>query len=322
MRKTASALAVALAAALSSAAGVRAASAPPALTPPPVEQQAPHVMVIVEENRNEADVIGSPDAPYINTLASRYGQATASYAQSHPSLPNYLELLSGSTQGVKDDGTGYVFAGPSLVGELAQQGITWRAYMEGMPSPCYAGAATGRYAKKHDPFMYFTSITRNPAQCANVVPYDRLSADLGAASAPDFMWVTPDLCDDGHDCSTATADSWLSTNLPMVLDSPWFSNNGVVIITWDEGTGGAGCCNGAAGGHVATIVVASRVTQPLAMSDPVDHAGTLRTIEQLYGVQPLGDSACACSGSLTALAQSPTPAPAPALTWLTVPHFR
>ena len=322
MRKTASALAAALVAAGCCMTGVRAASAPPALTPPTVAQQAPHVMVIVEENRNEADVIGSSDAPYINTLANRYGQATASYAQSHPSLPNYLELLSGSTQGVRDDGTGYTFAGPTLVDELALQGITWRAYMEGMPSPCYGGAATGRYAKKHDPFMYFTSITRDAAECKNVVPSGRLSADLGTTSAPDFMWVTPDLCNDGHDCSTATADSWLSTTLPMVLDSPWFSSNGVVIVTWDEGTGSAGCCSGAAGGHVATIVVSSRITQHLTAPEPVDHAGVLRTIEQLYGVPLLGDSACACSGSLAALVQSPTPAPVAAQTWLTVPHFR
>lgn len=315
MRKPVAALAVTLLSFSCAAGGARAASAAAA------SPQAPHVMVIVEENRSEESVIGSPDASYINMLASRYGLAGASYAQSHPSLPNYLELISGSTQGVHDDGSGYTFAGPTLVDELAQHGVTWRAYMEGMPSPCYPGASIGRYAKKHDPFMYFTSITGTPSQCSNVVPFGMLAGDTGSPSAPDFMWVTPDLCNDGHDCSTGTADAWLTSNLPPVLDSPWFGHDGIVIITWDEGSGGESCCGGAAGGHIATIVVAAGAAQHQSMTAAVDHAGVLRTIEQLYGVPLLGDSACACSGSLSPLL--PTAAsPAPAITWLTVPHFR
>ena len=259
-------------------------------------------MLIVEENRNESDVIGSTDAPNINSLANRYGLATSSFGQSHPSLPNYLALLSGSAQGVTDDGTQHSFDGPTLVDQLAQQGITWRAYMESMPSACYGGAASGEYAKKHDPFMYFRSITQNPAQCRNVVPFGSLQSDLSSPQAPDFIWITPNLCDDGHDCSTATADSWLATNLAPVLSSSWFRHDGVVIITWDEGSDNSGCCGGADGGHV----------------------GTLRTIEQLYGVPLLGDAACTCSGDLTSLipAVQTAPTPAPSLTWLTVPHRR
>src|ERR1700682_3285358 len=99
---------------------------PPALpvpTPAPVSAPAPHIMVIVEENRSESDVIGSPDAPYVNGLAHRYGRATIAFAQSHPGLPNYLQLLSGSTQGVSDDGTGYSFGAPTLVGQLQSRAI-------------------------------------------------------------------------------------------------------------------------------------------------------------------------------------------------------
>ena len=284
----------------------------------------PHVMLIVEENRSEASVIGSSDAPYINGLANQHGLATASYGQSHPSLPNYLALLSGSTQGRTDDGTQYSFAGPTLVDQLAQQGITWRAYMEGMPSACYGGASSGEYAKKHDPFMYFRSITQNPSQCQNVVPFGSFKADLSSGNAADFIWVTPNLCDDGHDCSTATADSWLAANLAPVLSSPWFQQNGVVIITWDEGSDSSGCCSGASGGHIATIVIAANQPHHTTSAQPVDHAGTLRTVEQLYGLPLLGDAACGCSGDLTALlpAAQPTPTPAPSLTWLTVPHLR
>ena len=288
------------------------------------EAAPPHVMLIVEENRSESDVIGSSDAPYINGLANRYGLATASYGQSHPSLPNYLALLSGSTQGVNDDGTQHSFGGPTLVDQLAQQGITWRAYMESMPSACYGGASSGEYAKKHDPFMYFRSITENPNQCQNVVPFGTLHADLNSQAAATFIWVTPNLCDDGHDCSTSTADSWLATNLAPVLSSSWFRQDGVVIITWDEGSDNSGCCSGADGGHVATIVIAANQQEHLTSGQAVDHAGTLRTIEQLYGLPLLGDAACTCSGDLTPLiaAAQPAPTPTASLTWLTVPHRR
>ena len=282
----------------------------------------PHVLLIVEENRSESSVIGSTDAPYINSLAATNGLALASYGQSHPSLPNYLELLSGSTQGVSDDGTQYSLAGPTLVDQLQVRQITWRAYMESMPSACYTGSSSGEYAKKHDPFMYFQSITQNASQCQNVVPFGSLAADLSSAHAPDFIWVTPNLCDDGHDCSTATADSWLATNLAPVLTSSWFRQDGIVIITWDEGSDASGCCGGAEGGHIATIVVAANQSGHTTSAAAVDHAGTLRTIEQLYGVLLLADAACGCSGDLTPLIPAAQPAPTPSFTWLTVPHLR
>jgi hypothetical protein len=258
-------------------------------------------MVIVEENRSESSVIGSSDAPYVNSLASRYGFASASYGQSHPSLPNYLELLSGSTWGVGDDGTGYSFPGPTLVDQLAERGISWRAYMESMPAPCYGGASSGNYAKKHNPFMYFRSITDSAAQCRNVVPFDAFAAEVQGPSPPDFIWVTPNLCDDGHDCSTSTVDTWLAAHLQPVLSSSWFAHEGVVIITWDEGSDGSGCCGGASGGHIATIVITAGSPSHSTSAAAVDHAGTLRTVEELYALPPLGDAGCGCSGSLAAL---------------------
>ena len=193
--------------------------------------------------------------------------------------------------------------------------------MEGMPSACYPGAGTNGYAKKHDPFMYFTAVTQNAGACANVVPFTQLRSDLDGNTAPPFLWVSPNLCHDGHDCSTATMDGWLAAELPRVLASSWYAHDGIVIITWDEGGSSAGCCSGARGGQVATIVVSSRVPQHIEMTTPVDHAGTLRTLEDLYGLGYLGDAACTCSGNLDALTGSP-PTPVTAYTWLTVPHLR
>jgi phospholipase C len=300
-----------LAAVVAAVAATTDAAASPGTTP------LPHVMLIVEENRSESAVIGATDAPYVNGLAARYGLATA-YAQSHPSLPNYLELLSGSTWGVGDDGTGYSFSGSTLVDQLQQRAIRWRAYMESMPAPCYAGAGFNGYAKKHDPFMYFSTITGNAGSCANVVPFAELHADLASGVAPAFMWVTPNLCDDGHDCSTATMDGWLAAHLPPLLSSSWFAEDGVVIITWDEGADSAGCCGGAHGGRIATLMVSSQLYLHSTSAEPVDHAGTLRTVEELYHLPFLRDAACACSGDLQPLIQS---APS-GLTWLTAPHFR
>jgi hypothetical protein len=279
-----------------------ASKALPARSPSPTPApRVPHVVVVVEENRDAGAVLGNGAAPYINGLAANHGVATASYGQSHPSLPNYLELISGSTHGVSDDGTGYVFAGPTLVGQLAGVGVSWRAYMEDLPSPCYTGAEAGDYAKKHDPFVYFSSVTAEAAQCDRVVPYARLASDLRAGTLPSFVWISPNLCDDGHDCSTAHMDAWLHANLQPLLDSTWFAEDGVAIVTWDEGSTDAGCCGGAHGGRIPTVVVSQRVHGHVTEAGAVDQAGTLRSIEQLYSLPLLGDAACACSGDVDPL---------------------
>jgi len=274
--------------------------------------QFPHVVVIVEENRSSKAVLGSAAAPYINQLASTYGVATASYGQAHPSLPNYLAMISGSTQGVTDDGTGYQFGAQTLASQLTAKGVDWRAYMEDMPTPCFRGATSGDYAKKHDPFMYFASISQTQNQCNRVEPYTQLSVDMSSATPPSFVWISPNLCNDGHDCSTPKVDRWLQTNLAPLLSSSWFAQDGVAILTWDEGEDdNSGCCNGATGGHIATVVISSRVHGHLVSSTPVDQAGLLRTLEEVYGLPMLGDAACACSGDLMSLIGQGTSATAP-----------
>jgi hypothetical protein len=268
-------------------------------TPAAAPGAPPHVMVIVMENREESAVVGRPDAPYITSLANGYGLATQWYGVSHPSLPNYLAMISGSDQGVHDDGTSYSFGAQTLVGELAARGIGWKAYMEDMPSPCFGGGSSGRYAKKHDPFMYFTSITGSPAQCGRVVPHGQLRSDLAAGTAPPFLFVTPNLCDDGHDCSNSVADGWLRGEMGMVMGSGWFKQGGSVVITWDEGASDNGCCCGASGGRIATIVVTAAGRRRLATEG--DHYGMLRALEEDYGVGLLGGSADPRNGDLRPL---------------------
>ncbi len=131
--------------------------------------------MIVLENEEYAGVIGSHAAPYINALARRYSLAAASYAITHPSLPNYLTLTGGSTFGIDSDCTGCHARGAGLAGQLAHAGISWRAYMEDLPHPCFLGASAGDYAKKHDPFAYYPGVTGDPAQCRRIVGLGELS---------------------------------------------------------------------------------------------------------------------------------------------------
>jgi hypothetical protein len=259
-------------------------------------------MVIVLENRDYGSVIGSGSAPYINQLAARDGLATQFYATSHPSLPNYLELISGNTFGITSDCTSCTVEGQTIVDQLVSAGIGWRAYMEGMPAPCFTGASSlAGYAKKHDPFMYVVHLVRDPAMCDQVVPGEAMIGDATTGRLPPFVWLTPSLCADGHDCSTSTADSHLHDVLEPVLASSWYQQGGVVLVTWDEGGSNAGCCQGAHGGHVATLVIAASVPAGKRLSTQVDQAGLLRTIESLYGFAYLSDAACSCSGDLLGL---------------------
>ncbi|MDP9331194.1 MAG: alkaline phosphatase family protein [Actinomycetota bacterium] len=255
------------------------------------------------ENRDYSSVIGSSDAPYVNGLAARYGLATSSYAVGHPSLPNYLALLAGSTFGVNSDCTDCTVGATNLIDQLESAGLSWRAYMEDMPSPCFTGAQANGYAKKHDPFVYFDDIVNDPSRCSNVVPFSRFDGDAASGALPDFIWITPNLCNDGHDCSTATADAWLAGQIPALMDS--LGLGGILFLTWDEGEGSAGCCGTAAGGHIVTIVAGSRAKSGDTLMTSVDHYSILKTIEELYGASSLRGAACTCTNDLMPLLRSP-----------------
>ncbi|HVC40453.1 MAG TPA: alkaline phosphatase family protein [Candidatus Saccharimonadales bacterium] len=282
-----------------------------------------HVMVIVEENHAYSSIIGKSTAPYINSLAGTYALATDSYAVTHNSLGNYLGLLSGSTNGVPY-GTDakpscYPCASPTLADELSHQGTSWKAYMESMPAACDTTLGTaGNYVARHNPFVYFSGVTTTPAECNNVVPFttSQIAADLNSSAAPDFVWMTPNTADDMHSGTIQQADAWLKSTMTTVLASSWYANNGVVIITWDEsaGTDTAGL-NGAGGGHIATIVVSKSSHGP--WTGGVNHYGTLRAIEETYGVGLLGASASAANGDLSGAfgaGAPPTPTPKPTTT--------
>ena len=258
-----------------------------------------HVAVILMENEEYGDIIGSGATPYINGLARRYALATGMYAISHPSLPNYLALSGGSTFGITSDCTDCSVGASSIVDQLASRRLTWKAYMEDLPRPCFTGSGAGEYAKRHDPFVYYRGLVRDSARCSNVVPLPRLQADERRGTLPTFIWITPNLCHDMHDCRPATGDRFLAGLVPPLLRS--LGANGLLFLTWDEGTTNNSCCRLASGGHVATIVAGPGARRGAHLSKPVDHYSVLQTIEDTLGLPRLRGAACACTPSLQPL---------------------
>jgi hypothetical protein len=260
---------------------------------------ASHVVVLVMENTEYDAVIGSHSAPYVNGLTRRYGLATQSYAITHPSLPNYIALISGSTSRIQSDCTSCTASGANLADQLEAAGVSWGAYLEDVPGPCFGGASSGGYAKKHNPFAYFPDIAGRPARCKRLVGFGALARDLDSGTLPRFAWISPNLCDDGHDCSLASADRFLSRTLPAVLHE--LGPHGFLILTWDEGSSDRGCCGVAHGGRIATILAGPDVRRGGRESQPLDDYGVLATIERAFGLPRLGGAADPRSGSLDPL---------------------
>lgn len=298
--RTAAGLAAALAAALFAGCGGAGAGRPlavvaPASLPAP---SASHVVVMVMENEESTGITASA-APYVAALERRYGVAASSYAITHPSLPNYLALTSGSTHGISSDCTECSVSAPNIVDQLEGARISWAAYLEELPGPCFAGAGAGGYAKKHDPFAYYRDVAGVPSRCAHLRGFGDLAAALRAGRLPTFAWITPNLCDDGHDCSLASADGFLARTVPALLRE--LGPHGFLVLTWDEGSSEAGCCGGAHGGHVLTVVVGPDVRAHGRLHTPVDHYGVLASVERALGLPLLGAAADPRSGSLQGL---------------------
>jgi phosphatidylinositol-3-phosphatase len=240
-----------------------------------------HVVWIWFENHSANQVIGSSEAPYLTALSRTCGLATRYSAITHPSLPNYIAATSGGTQGIHGDGppreneTGAV-----SVFQLAR---SWKAYQEAMPGPCRLRDA-GRYAVRHDPSAYYLRL--RGVLCRRDVPLGTrtsgaLASDLRHSRLPRFSFITPDLCNDMHDCSVATGDAWLRRWLPVILSSRTYrAGRTAVFVTWDEGEGGGG-------NRVATIAVAPSVRRGSRTAAALDHYALLRTTESMLGLHPL-----------------------------------
>jgi hypothetical protein len=232
------------------------------------------------ENRDFGSIVGTGSAPYINSLASTYGLATDYSAISHPSLPNYIALTSGSDQGISDDSdpSSHPLNVPSIFSELP--GGASRSLEQNMPSNC-AGGNSGEYAVRHNPETYYTNLGTD---CRNYDVSLRAMPDLSAR----FTFVTPNLINDMHDGSMAAGDSFLKTFVPALMATPQYqAGNTAIFITWDENSGSSG--------NQVPCIVVSPFTHGVKDGTPYTHYSLLRTTEELLGLPLLAGAASANS---------------------------
>jgi phosphatidylinositol-3-phosphatase len=247
-----------------------------------------HVLVLVLENRGFSQVAGS--SPYLNRLARSCGLADRYSAVAHPSLPNYLAMTSGSTDGISSDCTSCSTSARSIFEQL---GANWRSYLESMPVPGYRGAEYGEYAKKHNPAAYYARIAKDYA--TNAVPLESRSVgllhDLRENSLSRFSLIVPNVCHDEHDCQMATGDAWLRRWVPRILQSGAYAQGTTVLfITYDEGT--------ALDNRVYMVIVSPSTPAGRVVSTAFSHYSLLRTVEGLLGLHCL---AHACDRSTVSM---------------------
>ena len=244
-------------------------AAPPAPSAPAAQR---NVFLIVMENHSVDEALGGQ---YTASLASKYRVAENYHAVSHPSVPNYLALTSGSTWGVQDDSY-RVLPTQDLGTQLTNANVSWRAYMEGMTDEGCLDSPVP-YDPGHNPFAFYGG------ECpSNVVPFDSFATDLAGAT-PRFVWITPDRCHDTHDCSVATGDRWLSQVVPQITRSQAWKSNGVLFITWDED-------DSSSDNRVLTLVIEPGKSHKTS-SRAYDHYSLLASVEDLLGVGRLGQAA-------------------------------
>ncbi len=275
-----------------------AATASPASTGLAID----HVVIIMEENKPASGVVGNASAPYLNGLATSYSLATDYWAVTHPSLPNYLAITGGSTAGITSDcspGPSCRASGVNIADEIIASGRSWKMYAESMPAPC-SPTSSGEYAVKHNPFLYYASVTRDRAYCAaHDVPFSQFAGDLATTtSLPNYSLISPNLCNDMHDCSVATGDAWLAREVPEILGSPAFTQqNSLLIVTFDEGDNSSNT--------VACIFAGPAAKRHSTSATAYSHYSVLRTLEDAWRLTPLTRNDTTATPMTALLSSSP-----------------
>jgi acid phosphatase len=233
------------------------------------------VLVVVFENHAFGSVLGAPEAPYLTALAASGTTLTDAHGVRHPSQPNYLALFSGSTQGVTGDKCPKSFSGPNLASQLLAAGATFTGYSEDLPAVGATVCSAGDYARKHNPWVDFPALPAAVNQPLSALPTD-------FAKLPTVSFVIPNLCSDMHDCPVATGDAWAKAHLAGYVS--WArTHDSLLVVTFDED-------DNSASNHIPTFLVGPMV-QAGTSAQRTDHYRMLRTIEAMYGLEPLGSAA-------------------------------
>ncbi|MBV9058974.1 MAG: acid phosphatase [Pseudonocardiales bacterium] len=239
--------------------------------------QPAHVVVVVMENHSYNEIIGSSSAPYINSLANGGAKFTQSFAVTHPSEPNYLALFSGSTQGLTNDSCPHTYSGGNLGQQLISAGRTFIGYSESMPSDGYTGCTSGQYARKHNPWVNFTNVPSS-----SNLRFSRFPTNY--STLPSVSFVVPNLCNDMHDCSISTGDTWLKNNINSYAQ--WAkNNNSLLILTFDED-------DSSQANHIPTVFYGQHVKAG-SYTEHITHYNVLRTIENAFALPCVANSCSA-----------------------------
>ena len=259
-----------------------------------------HVVVVAFENHSYSAVAGNSAMPYLNSLINTYALANGYYANTHPSIGNYLELTTGQLI-TNDDAFNSTITADNIERELLKAGKTWKSYAQSIPYAGYTGWDVYPYVQHHNPFAYFSDNRNGSGQQNNIVPFPQFAADVANNTLPNFSFVVPDLEHDAHDCPDGSsncndndilwaADQFLQYQIAPLLNNAQFQKDGLLVIWWDEGYEGD-TANG--GGRVAITLVGPSVKKGYRSSSFYQHQSLLRTISEALAIAPIGDAASA-----------------------------
>ncbi|MFD8496649.1 alkaline phosphatase family protein [Amycolatopsis sp. NPDC059657] len=235
-----------------------------------------HIVLVMFENKKYSSINGSSSAPYFNKLASQSAKFTNSFAVTHPSQPNYIALFSGSTQGVDNDSCPVNLGSkPNLGAQLIGAGKKFTGYSEAMPSDGYTGCTSGTYKRKHNSWVDFGNVPSSSNKRFSSFPSD-------FTKLPHVAFVTPDMCNDMHDCGIDTGDNWLKNHLDAYAQ--WAkTHNSLLIVTFDEDSN-------TSVNQIFTTFTGAHV-KPGSYGDNINHYSVLRTIEASFGLPGIGHAA-------------------------------
>jgi acid phosphatase len=248
--------------------------------PPPVVPVFSHVFVVVEENHGYSSVIGSSSMPYLNSLANQHGLATQFYANTHPSIGNYFMMTAGQII-TNNDSYNTTVTADNIVRHFLTAGKTWKSYAESLPSVGYTGWDVYPYVKHHNPFAYFSDVVNSSNQKNYLVPFSQFATDLKNNQLPQFSFIIPNQKNNAHDGTLNQADAWLKTNLAPLISNSAFSQNGLLIILFDEADT-ADSNHG--GGHIAMLVLSPKAKKAYKSTTFYQHQSALRLMLQGLGV--------------------------------------
>ncbi|KNC96467.1 uncharacterized protein SPPG_08058 [Spizellomyces punctatus DAOM BR117] len=242
------------------------------------------VITIVMENKNYKDVIADP---FFSTITSKYNARllTNYNAPFHPSQPNYLGMITGGRDAWTD--LNVDVNRKNLVDLLEAGGVSWKTYQENYPGNCFAGDSQDKlYRRKHNPFISMNNIRNDPSRCANIVDSSQLEVDIAAGTAPQYIFYTPNMDNDGHDTPLSFSSDWAKGFFQKLFQNTSFLRNTLIVFTWDEQESYLSLQN-----KVATYLIGDVVnTASAGKTDETNysHYSLLRTIEDNWNLGNLG----------------------------------